>query len=580
MVTRLLFLFIIFIIFIQPVSGINQVSNPSFEIGSIGSLPTDWIQPASSAIPKTSAYSIDGSFSAGRSTSNTVDTIYQYVDLTDVDTLSFYTKIVSSSGGAYIRFDIGSTVNVLNTGTPHDWTRREFDVSGYSGNQKFTLIAAAHPSINLNYYWDNFTADDGASTVEWNQSSYIIGDNSSINYYINGYDPITYDYSIDIFKGSSFMSYIHLSSANGNVQYSFSDVDELVTYYAKLTKRVNGSYIPLILSTDSCSVHPSDVSIVFEKSIYSSNDLVNMSYYNCPNGSRIIFRMDSSPWYDSKTYESISGNGSVSYQLSGAPAGIGYYAKVYSDSDIVIASDTMQIEGIVVGYCRVHGGIYDSQDYHPLIGTVFIGSSYSDVVGYSDYGAYSITVPWGTYNISAVVSSYQSYNSSNVEISGSDYNLDMFLSVTGSTTHIFRGSVTDADSNAAIEDVMIKVYNDTFDEYDFTSQSGVWLINGLTSGANYTLHATKDDYHSYTYNFMYDPGDFYHNFMMSLVVSEDDDTEDDVLEDALEEDESMTEYFDEKFRGFAPTIWGLFMCMCVLFFMSILTSFNSGGKRR
>jgi hypothetical protein len=53
-----------------------------------------------------------------------------------------------------------------------------------------------------------------------------------------------------------------------------------------------------------------------------------------------------------------------------------------------------------------------------------------------------------------------------------------------------------------------------------------------------------------------------------------------VVEDVLGDDETMTEYYNEKFRDFAPTIWGFFMLMCLLFLMSILTSFNSGGKRR
>jgi hypothetical protein len=52
-----------------------------------------------------------------------------------------------------------------------------------------------------------------------------------------------------------------------------------------------------------------------------------------------------------------------------------------------------------------------------------------------------------------------------------------------------------------------------------------------------------------------------------------------VVEDVLGDDETMTEYYNEKFRDFAPTIWGFFMLMCLLFLMSILTSFNSGGKR-
>ena len=52
-----------------------------------------------------------------------------------------------------------------------------------------------------------------------------------------------------------------------------------------------------------------------------------------------------------------------------------------------------------------------------------------------------------------------------------------------------------------------------------------------------------------------------------------------VVEDVLDPDETMTEYYNEKFRDFAPTIWGFFMLMCLLFLMSILTSFNSGGKR-
>lgn len=52
------------------------------------------------------------------------------------------------------------------------------------------------------------------------------------------------------------------------------------------------------------------------------------------------------------------------------------------------------------------------------------------------------------------------------------------------------------------------------------------------------------------------------------------------IEDVLEDDESMTEYFDDKFREFAPTAWGIFLLAIVLWLMAILSSFGGSGKRR
>jgi hypothetical protein len=52
------------------------------------------------------------------------------------------------------------------------------------------------------------------------------------------------------------------------------------------------------------------------------------------------------------------------------------------------------------------------------------------------------------------------------------------------------------------------------------------------------------------------------------------------IEDVLEDDESMTEYFDDKFREFAPTAWGIFLLSIILWLMAILTSFGGSSKRR
>ena len=49
-------------------------------------------------------------------------------------------------------------------------------------------------------------------------------------------------------------------------------------------------------------------------------------------------------------------------------------------------------------------------------------------------------------------------------------------------------------------------------------------------------------------------------------------------EDVMGEDETMTEYFDEKFRDFAPSAWAIFQLSIILWFMSIVVSF--GRKKR
>lgn len=72
--------------------------------------------------------------------------IYQYVDLTDVDDLTFYEKPTGNAEGEVVDLNIkvrvdGNTLGTY-TYTGSTWYSRSVDVSGYSGSQKVEFIAS------------------------------------------------------------------------------------------------------------------------------------------------------------------------------------------------------------------------------------------------------------------------------------------------------------------------------------------------------------------------------------------------------------------------------------------------------
>lgn len=145
--------------------------------------------------------------------------------------------------------------------------------------------------------------------------------------------------------------------------------------------------------------------------------------------------------------------------------------------------------------------------------------------------------------------------------------------------HIVQSSVN------LYDEIDINVQTANASIFTIVNPNGVEVWNDSTFGAQefrgitYTPTVNPGVYTAYLYD---DEtlSDTVMVFPADAPIITDPVTNDTIIEDALEDDETMTEYFDGKFREFAPLAWGIFTLAVVLWLMAILSSFGSGCKRR
>jgi hypothetical protein len=253
------------------------------------------------------------------------DTSWLYkdnIDFSMIDSLQWDWKGAPDNGnwGDQRAVDIWNDDNLIYHEVVHQdtsWHNNEsFDLSNYSGVGKIRFSSDGSVSKDNILCIDNIIGiPSPVNSVSWNQSSYSVGDIGSIAYYINGYDSSTYDYSIDIFKDSTLKSFYHLTSNSGNTSYTFFDVDESATYYAKLTKRVKGSSIPLVIIIDTCLVSGSsfNYNISIELDEYSPGSIVNVTYTTDQKGTVQVVKTISNDIYHSIGF--ISGATNATWQF-------------------------------------------------------------------------------------------------------------------------------------------------------------------------------------------------------------------------------------------------------------------------
>jgi len=116
----------------------------------------------------------------------------------------------------------------------------------------------------------------------------------------------------------------------------------------------------------------------------------------------------------------------------------------------------------------------------------------------------------------------------------------------------------------------VEVFNTTVNSSSLTYLE--WTPTVYPGGYNFYLYddETLDDYVYITYT------------EEPAVPTPTEDANATATEETLAEGETMTDYYNGKFREFAPTAWGLFILSMVLWLLAIVSSFGGGksGRRR
>lgn len=210
--------FVIISFFITPCYAIDFI-NGDFETGN--TCPDNW-SCGGVGMFRNSSVSYNGDYCIMQQTSDSYGTAYQNIDLTNVDTIYFYTKQTNFINGwtlTRIQFSNGVYYSPWFAGV-HDWTLRSWDVSGYTGVQTIgfkTLHKSAPGYTAVDYVYCDTPPPPPNSTITFypdvDESATLP---TAINYTINTDDEIydnyvwvttftsvnsTHDYSQPIFIG-------------------------------------------------------------------------------------------------------------------------------------------------------------------------------------------------------------------------------------------------------------------------------------------------------------------------------------------------------------------------------------------
>jgi protocatechuate 3,4-dioxygenase beta subunit len=105
-------------------------------------------------------------------------------------------------------------------------------------------------------------------------------------------------------------------------------------------------------------------------------------------------------------------------------------------------------------------------------------------------GMYSISgIPNGVYKLVVLHKDYEAYEQSGLRI-----DQDLTHNVILSSGAWIKGTVTDADTENPLHNVLIVVTGGDKPQYDLTGKQGGYEVNGLVDGQTYTLNAKKSGY--------------------------------------------------------------------------------------
>ena len=473
-------------------------------------------------------------------------------------------------------------------------------------------------------YLDHFTA------------SGIYERKSGVYYTINSYT--TFTATVDgIYYGSGIVGLDELNENDIHFKMHFTDINDSYTSTLTGIKTIMLSYDSSILSdVDSILVgYPSTVNganpatTVLTSSNPTAMDATGdeglaLTYGTCFSSWAINYENDYDYFYNNDTglsnVDVSKGYSSSKWNVHNLSGGSYFYESSYNTNDI----DQTFIRGE-----QVHANITLNVDGGVYVNTVL------DLGGYDeeeededeDYFIYNITTELDEYSLGDTVNvTYTTDQKGTIQvvktISGDIYHSIGFVSgatnatwqfyIAGNEPFGFYDVYLLDSSNSILDSVRYSLLpttssldilqssvdlHETFVVFAQTVNESILSIEDPDGVEvwNESIGALMYDYIYYTPTiktgiytaYLYDDATLNDTVMVYLadppIIDDPLDPETNgtiPIEDVLEDDESMTEYFDDKFREFAPTAWGIFLLSIILWLMAILTSFGGSGKRR
>jgi hypothetical protein len=439
-----------------------------------------------------------------------------------------------------------------------------------------------------------------AGSVSWIDDSYATGATAGINYDLVSPDFSSYYYYLHVINsgGTGFSQNLITTSGTELVTLTGYPVGDCYTVLSRtsISTGVSSDIAYGLMTVTAAGAGPVD-SISIPYTEYERGDTVDVTFSHEESGYIVIHDVRSSGnYYVSDGFIGSGSNMSYSFIIDDLDQ-FGFYYVVLKNSDHDIKDNTgytlvettspynnsisvdaaeYYYDGIVnVTYSHSQGGCIAVQ--HVQSNDVYHMSNSFDGDGNNETWLFNIagTDPLGLYNVLLLsdddfVKSSTSYTVTPAAMSSTWLNVIEESVVLYEDVHI---------AYKAVNSSMLTITDPNgYEVYNQSVQSSVirYVYHTVMNGTGtYNVELDGDTLESDSF-FVYliDDPDVYPPDI-------DYDPDDGVIdEDVLDPDETMTEYYNEKFRDFAPTIWGFFMLMCLLFLMSILTSFGSGGKRR
>ena len=582
-------------------------SNNGFETGDF----TNWSNSGASVL---SSIVYEGSYSANIHESGyDTDNAYfsQTVDLTDMDRLTFWYYIDTNSGTWVFKYFFndhtsGNLVPIVSgtaPGTTGSWVQYEVNTTSKSGNNVFGVYASAgvpYPPApappgyfgEISVFVDNFMIASGAAPefddVSWDQDPYYTGETANITTNILNFDDGTYSYYLDLYNTNDYLTTFELTSETESNYYTFPLGWTDTSLLAKLV-RVTDPYatneVQLAYDISHFETLDWDTTVSFNKSSYNPSEALKVTWSGAANGSDVWLRagddgevIESDVAYSGSFTFNVPANTTETYYI--VDVATGGYSQAQASCEISSVPDFFFNYSVDVDQDEYYHGDWVTVTYStdsPAVIKVFDDTN-ADIWHYLDVPAAVINETWIYY-----IGDTDPFGSYSVLFGNDDFLVSDYYSVVSSTSfvqvvpesmYMYETMkiwyVTNGSSTLSIKDSSDSIlFQQTVNSSSLESISYIPTVSDILTITLSDVPADATD--SIIVYWAADPDD---------VPDDDDVIDDDVIEDVLDDDETMTEYFDDKFREFAPTAWGIFLLSIILWLMAILTSFGGSSKRR
>jgi hypothetical protein len=510
----------------------------------------------------------------------------------------YQTQVVIDSNEGLNTIFLTSTTGVETS--PWDSYTVDFSYTG-SGYIEFRGYS---PQVWGYDYFDNIAFNgvgpgpSGENSVVWDQYPYYTGETATIETIIEGFDNSTYSYYLDLYNANDYLTTYEITHETEYNYYTFPTEwadTSLLASLVRVTDPYATNEVELAYDVSLFESLYWDPTVAFNKSSYIPSESLLVTWSGAANGSSVWLQagddgevLESDVAYSgSFTFDVPANTIETYYWVDVVTAG---YSQAFAICDISPIPDFFFNHSVAV--------VNDTYYYGDLVNVLYSTDTGDTIdIVHRDTGVYiglMEVVP-----AENATRSFFIYNGSNLGI----YDIELRDHAEGTHVGPYTVKATDSFTLAGYESLssMIDIdlpfcyLYDTFIVSYRTNDIATLVIKTQSDDTVYSsiVNTSAIDYFEFTpvsatgwYTaYLYDDitlSDTILVYSADPLVDdiEDDVIEDDAIEDVLEDDETMTEYFDDKFREFAPTAWGIFLLSIVLWLMAILSSFGGSGKRR